>query len=112
MTEPEMTDEAFLEAAIDRLPDEVCQAAAACAAAQYARPLTPGEVIAIADIFKAPRGPVLALMGWVHSEKSRSNRFVFLDVFKQRVRREDMKGAADRDTVLGLAVCRTLMNQT
>lgn len=59
-------------------------------------------------MFNATGGPVLALMGCVHSARRRGKRFVFLDVFNQRVGREDMKGVTDRDTMLGMAVCRTL----
>jgi hypothetical protein len=68
-------------------------------------------VIDIADVFDAPRGPVLALMGWVYSSHSRSNRFTFHDVFKRRVERGDMKSVADQDTIMGLAVCRTLIGE-
>lgn len=105
-----MTDEEFLEAAIRELPEEVRQAAAACTAAQHSRRLKPSEVRQIAKVFKAKPNPVLALLGWVHSSHSRSNRYIYWDLFSKDVRHFEMQGSGDRDTMLGLAICRTLMS--
>lgn len=103
---PEMSDEEFLSAAVDRLPDSACRAAAACAAAQLGGRLTPGEIMKVADALGAPRNTVLALMGWVHSRYSRRNRFAFLDMFRHRVSKEDAQCWSD-ETLLAVSVFRT-----
>ena len=103
---PEMSDEEFLNAAVDRLPDSACRAAAACAAEQLGGRLTPNEIMKVADALGAPRNTVLALMGWVHSRYSRRNRFVFLDMFRHHVSKEDAQYWSE-ETVLAVSIFRT-----
>ena len=102
-----MNDEDFLAAAIDQLSEETRAAATACAAAQMnlSRRITPGECMAVADAMGAPRSPVLALLGWISSTADRPNRRAFFDVL---VPRGEPRWPTDRETVMALAVCRTL----
>ncbi|WP_176274075.1 hypothetical protein [Altererythrobacter lutimaris] len=105
-----MKDKDFLAAAMGELSPETRAAAAACAAAQLNLPhrITPGEVMKIADGLSAPRGPVLALMGWVQAQADRANRRAFFDVLVPRTGASEVSWPTDRETILGLAVCRTL----
>lgn len=104
-----MNDSEFLEAAVAELSDETRAAAAACAAAQLHLPhrITPGEVMVIADALFAPRGPVLALMGWISARADRPNRRAFFDVLVPTLSRHEARWPTDRETLLALAISRT-----
>lgn len=106
----EMTDHEFLDAALDQLSPEILASTAACAAAQmhFSERITPNRCIAIADALGAPRGPVLAHMGWINAKADRPNRRAFFDVLVPTLSRHEAVWPKDRETMMALAVCRTL----
>ncbi|MET1415919.1 hypothetical protein ABVF61_26850 [Roseibium sp. HPY-6] len=105
-----MTDEDFLRAALAELSPETRAGALACASAQVALPhrMTPGEAMDIADALSAPRGLVLALMGWINSKADRPNRRAFFDILCPTLSRSEARWPTDRETLFALGICRTL----
>lgn len=103
-----MNDEDFLSAAVDELSPETCAAATAIAALQSTLGirLEPSKVEEMADCYAASRGAVLALLGWLCDPARPGNR---IDIVTIR-RSVEVSIPEQRETLLGLAICRTLRN--
>ena len=99
-----MNDRDFLAAAVDQLTDETCAAARAALVAQVVLGvrLRPVDVEQIADAYRAPRGAVLALLGWACDEERPSVR---MDLFDQD---GQLSEPERRETMFAQAICRTL----
>lgn len=101
-----MTDDDFLAGALSQLTPETRAAAVAIAAAQSTLGirLDPARVEEMADRYGAPRGAVLALVGWATDPERPGNRIDLLTA-RESVEVPEPEQTA---TLLGLAVCRTL----
>lgn len=96
--------------AIELLPDEARQAAAAVAALEITKgePATPAEIHRIADLLGADRATVLALFGYLHTRDSRSNRYVFASIRTGPALHHDSLVWPEQGTpaAAALAICR------
>ena len=101
-----MRDADFLDAAMAELSPETRGAATAIAAVQSTLGirLDPAKVEEMADRYRAPRGAVLALMGWAVDPDRPGNRTDLL----LNTEPVTVPEPEQRETLIGLAVCRTL----
>ncbi|MEM1150009.1 MAG: hypothetical protein AAGI03_05565 [Pseudomonadota bacterium] len=101
-----MNDDDFLDAALAELSPETRAAATAIAAVQSTLGvrLEPSKLEQMADRYRAPRGAVLALMGWAVDPDRPGGRIDLLLNHEPVTVPEPEQ----RETLMGLAVCRTL----
>lgn len=97
-----MTDDEFINAALDQQSPETLAAARAALIAQsvLGMRLDPSRVEAFADEYRAPRGAVLALLGWVVGDQPGQRNNIFTT--------EYAAPAEQRDTRLATAAAFTL----
>ena len=81
-----MTDEEFVDAALDQQSPETLAAARAALTAQSVLGvrLDPSRVEAFADKYRAPRGAVLALLGWCLGDQPGQRRDIFTTDYAAR----------------------------
>ena len=101
-----MNDSEFLEAAVAELSDETRAAAIAILTVQSVLGVRfdPARISQIADAYRAPRGEVRALMGWVHDDDRPGSHIDILTPPRAR----PAPRPEDRGTVLAMAISRTL----
>ncbi|MEO0882911.1 MAG: hypothetical protein AAFY34_09260 [Pseudomonadota bacterium] len=103
--------EEFILSAMDVLAPETRAAGAALAGMELClgRIVTPEECIRVAEACGAPRAPVLALFGHLHSSYSRRNRHAYTNVRRPTVSARETVWPTDRETIAALAISRTLL---
>lgn len=108
-----MQDDIFLAGALDLLPPQVVLAAQSLAAIEESleRFVTVNECRAMADAHGAPHPPVLALFGYLHTIRSKPRRPVYHNIRSPSVGREETVWPTDMDSMMALAICRTIYDQ-
>lgn len=97
-----MTDAEFIDGALDAQSPETLAAARAALVAQSVLGvrLDPSRVEAFADKYRAPRGAVLALLGWMIGDQPGQRKDVFSADY--------VAPSEQRDTLLATGVSFTL----
>lgn len=90
-----MTDEQFIDAALDQQSPETLAAARAALITQSVLGvrLDPSRVEAFADEYRAPRGAVLALLGWAIGDQPGQRHDIFTTHYAARPEQRETRFA-------------------
>ncbi|WP_065382968.1 hypothetical protein [Hyphomonas sp. ND6WE1B] len=90
-----MTDEEFIDAALDQQSPETLAAARAALITQAVLGvrLDPSRVEAFADEYRAPRGAVLALLGWAFGDQPGQRHNIFTADYAARSEQREARFA-------------------
>ena len=103
-----MTDEEFIDASLDKQSSETLAAVRAALTAEVVLGirLEPNRVEEFADQYKAPRGPVLALMGWAIGDQPGQRKNIFAADYIAPSEQRETRFA----TATALTLARTIGN--